>query len=89
MTDPWHGKPRARLALGPGELRLYVVALLAIVFTVAWRVIGGPTPGDPPPVAASSTPPRSSVTPVAAPREPARVVYRPTPRRLRVRTRSS
>ena len=74
------------------ELRLYVVALLAVVYTVAWRAIGAHVAAAPPaPVRAIAVAPR---VPTVVPRpraqlSPARIVRVPAPRARRVRTRSS
>lgn len=116
MTDkPSRAAPR--LALSPLELRLYVVAVLAAVYLVAWRAIAGSgssnaiTPAAAAAQAASGAPttvwlddlplaqrPSLALPPgwrLASRGEPAvattmpRVVRVPTPRALRVRTRSS
>lgn len=61
-TEP--GRPgRARHRTSPLELRLYVAALLAALYTIAWRAIGGhaavtESASVPPPAPAPSQPPR-------------------------------
>lgn len=39
---------QARLRVSPLELRLYVAALLAAVYTISWRAIGGHDPATEP-----------------------------------------
>ncbi len=36
--------------IGPVELRLYLVAVLGVVYTIAWRAIGGHAPTEDAPV---------------------------------------
>jgi hypothetical protein len=48
---------RARVRVSPLELRLYVAALLAAVYTISWRAIGGHAPATEPAIA--SAPPTS------------------------------
>jgi len=56
-TERRHAPPKARPRVSPLELRLYVAALLAAVYTISWRAIGGQAPATEPVVA--STPPTS------------------------------
>lgn len=56
-TERRHVNVKARVRVSPLELRLYVAALLAAVYTLSWRVIGGHAPATDPAVA--STPRRS------------------------------
>lgn len=51
----------ARLRVSPLELRLYMAALLAAVYTISWRAIGGHAPATVSPIATAPTasePPR-------------------------------
>ena len=100
-TERRQVSPKARVRVSPLELRLYVVALLAAVYTISWRAIGAHAPATEPVVA--STPPASEPQRVvwitlpdgwqlasqqqASP--PARVVHVPNRRVPRIRTRSS
>jgi hypothetical protein len=114
MTDK---ASRVVLALSPLELRLYVVAVLAAVYLVAWRAIAGDgssnavTPAAAAAHAASSAPTTIWLEDLPLAQRPSlalpsgwrlasrgefatattmpRVVRVPTPRALRVRTRSS
>ena len=82
-TEQRPPKREPRWRVSALELRLYVVALLAAVYTISWRAIGGQAAGAP----AAAEPPRSARierAPQAA--QPARVVRVP---KRRVRTRSS
>lgn len=45
----------ARLRTSPLELRLYVAALLAAVYTISWRAIGGHGPVTEAPIATAPT----------------------------------
>ena len=63
-TEHRNVSSKARVRVSPLELRLYVAALLAAVYTISWRAIGGHAPATEPAVA--STPPTS---------EPQRVVW--------------
>lgn len=73
----------ARQRTSPLELRLYLVALLAAVYSISWRAIAPTAP----------EPPRSSLPagwqPAPEPTQPARVMHTPRRREPRVRTRSS
>ena len=80
------------LRMTPLELRSYLVALLAAVYTIAWRAIGGTTPVTESTAAVKPEPrtvwvdsPSRAVQ--AAPAQP--VVRAPIQRAPRVRTRSS
>lgn len=41
MTDRREPNRGSRLGMSPLELRLYMAALLAAVYTISWRAIGG------------------------------------------------
>ena len=47
-TEQRHAPPKARVRVSPLELRLYVAALLAAVYTISWRAIGGHAPATEP-----------------------------------------
>jgi len=53
-----------RPRIGALELRLYAVALLAAVYTVAWRAIGGHAPAPASAPAAAMEPPSREATPL-------------------------
>lgn len=60
-------RPRAsRAVAGPGTLRLYLVALLAAAYFVAWWLLGirAPARSDAPPI--TGTTPQTSATPAIA-----------------------
>ena len=68
-------RPPARASrprVSPLELRLYVAALLAAVYTIAWRAIGAHAP-VPDPLATSPAPPAIELTPT--PTSPPRYVW--------------
>jgi hypothetical protein len=49
MTTERHQPNReTRLRVSALELRLYVAALLAVIYTISWRAIGGHTPAPEP-----------------------------------------
>lgn len=56
-TDRRQPDRGALLRMTPLELRSYLATLLAAVYTIAWRAIGGQAPAAPPPLA---TPPPAS-----------------------------
>lgn len=65
MTTSEHrpAKPPPLLGVSPLELRLYIAAVLAIVYTLAWRAIGGHAPAAEPvattaPITDDAAPPR-------------------------------
>lgn len=101
MTTERRGPKPERVS--PLELRLYVAALLAAVYTISWRAIDGPPPATEPTIAAGAPPQRfvwiDRIPPAMRPSvalpagwqrasEP-RVVRAPAPRVPGVRTRSS
>jgi hypothetical protein len=63
-TERRQSKREGRLRMSPLELRLYVAALLAVVYTISWRAIGGHGPVTDPPI---------SIAPMT--RQPQRVVW--------------
>lgn len=50
-TERRQPKREARVRVSPLELRLYLAALLAAVYTISWRAIGGHDPATGPAVA--------------------------------------
>ena len=58
-TEPRPPRRGARLRTSPLELRLYMAALLAAVYTISWRAIGGHASATAPPIATAPPPPPS------------------------------
>jgi hypothetical protein len=82
-----------RLRMSPLELRLYVAALLAVVYTISWRAIGGPATDPPIAIAPMTSQPQRFVwidnLPQSSLAPTERIVRVPTRRVPRARTRSS
>lgn len=55
MTTERRQPNAVRLRTSPLELRLYVAALLAAVYTISWRAIGATAPATEPPLASVRT----------------------------------
>lgn len=101
-TESRPARAEPRLRASALELRLYLIAVIAAVYTVAWRAIGAHASAPPPAVTATEPPPSAprataQVRPVPQVRQvpqmrtaPAvRVVRAPARTQRRVRTRSS